>query len=263
MVKGISKLIVADMPLAEFFKRSKAAGYDTVELSINKEGELTLSVTDEKIREINALSGEYGLPIASIVQLQCTGNLLDGGEQQKTGVAETIRGLEIADALNARCTLHTLGRIRRDLFYDAAYENAVASLKAIAPEAKRVNVTLAVEFVWNGFLFSPLEMRRLLDEVGSEYVGFYFDPGNMAVYQYPEHWVRILAKHIRMVHMKDWRGGPLNGGWPALLKGEVNFPGVMAELRAAGYDGPLISEVETGEASLEETAEAIAKIINM
>jgi len=117
--------------------------------------------------------------------------------------------------------------------------------------------------VWNGFAFSPLEMRRLLEEVGSARIGFYFDPGNMAVFQRPEHWVRILGQHIRMVHLKDWKGSALNGGWPALLKGDVDFPAVMRELRTIGYDGPLISEVSLDEASLEETCNSIKAIMNM
>lgn len=263
MVKGISKLILPELPLSEFFEKAKAAGYEAVELSVGKEGEITLGITDEKIKEINGLSEQYGLPIVSVVHHQCTGNLLDSGDMQKKSVEETIKGLEIAGALGAKCTLHTLGRLNKDLYYDKAYENTVASLKMIAPEAKRLGVVLAVEFIWNGFLFSPLEMKALLDEVDGEYVGFYFDPGNMAVYHFPEHWVRILAKYVRMVHMKDWRGNALNGCWPALLKGDVNFAAVMRELRAAGYDGPLISEVDPREATLEETAESIAKIIKM
>ena len=261
MVKGLSKLVLPNATLAEFFTQAEAAGYDAVELALEKEGELTLSSPREKIDEILKLTKKHGLPIVSVVQLQCTGNLLADGEEQDRSVAETVAGLEITAALGAKCVLHTLGRVTREICYDKAYENAAASLKRVAPEAARLGVNFAVEFVWNGFLFSPLEMKRLLDEVGSKSVGFYFDPGNMAVFQYPEHWARILGGHIMMVHMKDWRGNALDGGWPALLKGEVDFSAVMAELRRVGYNGPLISEVETGEASIEETAMTITKIM--
>ncbi|MEZ4621441.1 MAG: TIM barrel protein [Caldilineaceae bacterium] len=115
-------------------------------------------------------------------------------------------GLQIAAGLGIGCTLHTLGRLRPDLYYDDAYRNGVRSLQAIAETAEALGVALAVEFVWNGFLFSPLEMRHFLDEVGSPQIGFYFDPGNMAVFQYPHHWVCIVGDHIKMVHLKDWQG---------------------------------------------------------
>lgn len=110
-------------------------------------------------------------------------------------------------------------------------------------------------------MFSPLEMAHFLDEVGSTRVGFYFDPGNMAVFQYPQHWVRILGRRIKLVHLKDWAGNALSGGWTPLLEGNVDFAAVMAELRAAGYDGPLTGEVEPHLAPLEKTADAIRRIM--
>jgi hexulose-6-phosphate isomerase len=192
-----------------------------------------------------------------------TGSLLDAGEAQKTGIAETIAGLRTAAALGAGCALHTLGRLRPDLYYDDAYRNGVASLEELAKTAAEVKVAIAVEFVWNGFLFSPLEMKRFLDEVGSEYVGFYLDPGNMAVFQFPHHWARILGSHIRMVHLKDWKGRALKGEWTPLLEGEVDFAAVMKELRAAGYDGPLVSEVSPKLAPYDQTVPAMRKIAAM
>jgi sugar phosphate isomerase/epimerase len=75
--------------------------------------------------------------------------------------------------------------------------------------------------------------------------------------------VRALGKRIFHVHLKDWKGRALNGEWTALLQGEVNFPVVMRELRQAGYQGPLVSEVSPSLASLEDTAAAMRKIAAM
>ena len=191
----------------------------------------------------------------------CTGNLLDSGDNRKRSVDQTVAGLQTAAALNVACTLHTLGTLRADLYYDDAYANAVTSLKEIAVTAQELKISVAVEFVWNGFLFSPMEMRNFLDEIDSPFIGFYFDPGNMAVFNFPQHWVRITAPHIKMVHLKDWRGGALNGEWTALLDGDVDFPAIMQELRAARYDGPLISEVSLGDASPQATVDAIRRIM--
>jgi len=263
MQTGISKIILPKLTLAEFFKEASETGYETVELCLEKEGEFTLGNLDTSAKQINDLSKQYNLPVVSVVHWQCTGNLLACGDSRKTGVEETIKGLHAADAVGAKCTLHTMGSLLPEVCYDEAYENAVTSLKEIAVTAEKTGVILAVEFIWNGFAFSPLEMKHLLDDVGSEYVGFYFDPGNMAVFHYPQHWVRILGKYVKMVHMKDWKGNALNGTWPALLSGDLDFPVIVRELRAIGYDGPMISEVETGEASLEESLASIKKIISM
>ena len=263
MQVGISQLVVSDGSIGDFLTRAAAAGYEAVELVMKQSGELSPNTAEADLRRIAEQAAAAGLQLASMCHGHVTGNLLDGGEAQRTGIDETVTGLEHAAVMGIRCTLHTLGRLRPDLYYDDAYRNAVASLTEIAPTAERLDVAVAIEFVWNGFLFSPLEMKRLLDEVGSPHVGFYFDPGNMAVFQYPHHWVRILGAHVKMVHLKDWKGGALNGSWPPLLEGEVDYVAMMAELRAIGYDGPMISEVPPADAPIEDTAEAIRKIIAM
>lgn len=274
MKVGISEIILPDLTLEAFFAEAARAGYETVELVVGGNMPLQLHNKEELIPEINRLSEKYHLPVASLVQWQCTGNLLASGEAQETSIRQTCEALEIAERIGAKASLHTLGVLTPDLYYEDAYQNAVDSLKKIAPTAEKTGVALAVEFVWNGFLFSPLEMRRLLEEVGSDYVGFYFDPGNMAIYQYPHHWVRALGRHIKAMHMKDWEGHVVDGGWmkvkkgnvldgqwTPLLEGKVDLVVLMEELRAAGYDGAMINEVETALAPVEETAKAIRKII--
>lgn len=264
MKVGISEIVLPELTMGDFFQRSSAAGYEVVEICLGGEkSPLQLHTKETLIPEINSLSRQYNLPVASLVHWQCTGNLLASGSGQRMSIEQTCEGLEIARKVGAKCTLHTLGAMTPDLCYDEAYENAVYSLKEIAKTAEKTGVAVAVEFMWNGFLFSPLEMKRFLEEIGSEFIGFYFDPGNMAVFQYPQHWARILGKYVKMVHMKDWEGNALNGGWPGLLEGSLDFKRIMSELRRAGYDGPLISEVDVASASIEKTAEAIRKIITM
>lgn len=263
MKVGISHLIEGGKPLEIFFKESANAGYEVVELCVRREGELTPKTSSETLKNIRKSASDNNLSIDSVCHSHCTGNLLASGDSQERGIEETKVGLQIAAELGAYCTLHTLGGLNPDLYYDVAYKNGVESLKALTPTAEKLKVAIAFEFVWNGFLFSPLEVRNFLKEVGSDFVGFYFDPGNMAVFQYPQHWVRILGPYIKMVHMKDWKGNALNGGWPALLEGNLNFSVIMKELAASGYNGPLISEVPASLAPISTTAESIRKIIKM
>lgn len=263
MQVGISQLVLADVSMSEFIKQSAAAGYEVVELCMRREGDLTPETSNDDLQSIAAQIRVAGMEPVSMTHSQCTGNLLESGDSQRTAIDETCRGLEAAATMGIGCTLHTLGQLSPDLYYDDAYKNGVASLRKIAKTAEAVNVKLAVEFIWNGFLFSPLEMRRFLDEVGSDHIGFYFDPGNMAVMQYPHHWVRIVGPHIKMVHLKDWKGSALDGGWTPLLEGNVDYAAINRELRALGYDGPMISEVSSSDAPLDITSQAIRKIIAM
>lgn len=263
MQVGISQLIAGDLALAEFFQQAAVAGYEVVEICMRRQGELTLASTPDQMVQIVADAAAHGLAVVSMTHSHCTGNLLDSGAPQQTSIDETKAGLRAAASMDIGCTLHTLGSLRPDLYYDDAYRNAVQALQQIAETAEQVKVALALEFVWNGFLFSPLEMKHFLDEVGSPYIGFYFDPGNMAVFQYPHHWVRIVGNHIKMVHLKDWKGRALNGGWTALQEGAVDYVAMNRELRAIGYDGPMISEVPADLASFADTAAAIRKIIRL
>lgn len=263
MQVGISQLVARDLSMDDFLQQAAQSGYEVAELCLQQQGDLTPASTPAALAQIVETAAAHNLTLVSMTHSHCTGNLLDSGEAQQTSIAETNAGLQIAAELGVHCTLHTLGRLQPDLYYDDAYRNGVRSLQAIAETAEQLNVALAVEFVWNGFLFSPLEMKHFLDEVGSPYIGFYFDPGNMAVFQYPHHWVRIVGQHLKMVHLKDWQGRALNGSWPALLKGEIDYVAMNRELRAIGYDGPMISEVPPDVASFVETAAAIRQIIAM
>jgi hexulose-6-phosphate isomerase len=102
-----------------------------------------------------------------------------------------------------------------------------------------------VENVWNKFLLSPLEMARFLDEIGSPFVGAYFDAGNVLVHGYPQHWIRILGARIRKVHVKDFRTsiGSI-AGFCNPLQGDVPWNEVRIALDEIGYGGPVTAEVE-------------------
>lgn len=263
MKPGITQFVQPNSEPVAFIQEAAASGYEAVELVSRQGKPLSPTASDALLAEIRNAAAAAGIEIDSLAISHVTGAFLEAGEPQELAIAQITHGLEIAAKLGARCTLITLGRVTPANYYEDAYNAAVAGLKRLAVECERTGVDIAIEFVWNGFLFSPLEFRRLLEEVGSSRIGFYFDPGNMAVFQQPQHWVRALGKHTKRVHLKDWKGNALSGGWTALLEGSVDFPVVMAELRAAGFDGSLTSEVETSLASLPDTAAAIRKIIAM
>jgi hexulose-6-phosphate isomerase len=183
-------------------------------------------------------------------------------DARRAASLDTVRRcVDVAAGLGVDTILLTLGSLPADLYYNEAYANALQSMHRLAPHAEARGVSLAIEYVWNWFLLSPMEFARFCDECASPRIGFYFDPGNMTIFGHAEHWARICGPYIQKVHMKDFRR---NGAqWPPLLEGDVNFPAVMSELRKAGYAGPLISEVGPDTATLAETAQAIRQIMAM
>lgn len=260
MQVGITQCAMWNSTLAEFLPAVGKAGYEVVELIVRAQGELTPALDEAGVRAIQEQARQAGVAIHSLAMLHLSEAPIDSGAKRAKAVEEIRAGLRLAAAMGVSKTLLTMGRLRPDLYYQDAYTNGIAAMRQAASTAEELGIDIGIEFVWNGFLFSPLEMRRFLDEVGSPRIGFYFDPGNMAVFQYPTHWIRANAPHLKGVHLKDWKGNALSGGWTALLAGAVDFPAVMRELRDAGWTGPLISEVETNLAPLDQTAQAIRKI---
>jgi hexulose-6-phosphate isomerase len=110
-----------------------------------------------------------------------------------------------------------------------------------------------------------MEFRDVLDHLGSQYIGCYFDTGNVVLYGYPEQWIRILGRRIKKIHFKDFKidHSTRQYDWTQLMQGAVDWPAVMREIRAIGYDDYVITEV-CGERSVyEETCRLMDNILTM
>ena len=254
MKKGINIWsFPAGMSIEDCMKLAAKTGYDSIELSLDATGPLSLESSDEEIVYFKNLAKELGIEISSLATGLYWGTPLtsdDPAIRQKA--KDTVRfQLKAAKLLGCDAILVVAGCVGADFIencpvtpYDVAYDRALETLKELAPDAEKAGVTIALENVWNKFLLSPLETRDFIDKIGSDYVKMYFDIGNVLVTGYPQHWVKILGKRIARVHVKDFRTivGNING-FVDLLSGDVNFPEVMKELRACGYDGYLTAEM--------------------
>ena len=263
MKVGLSCIITPrEWTFDELLEKSKAAGYEALELVITDEGEITLDTPASELQKLAGRAADAGLELSSICPAfsKSQKDFMTSDWQVRKQSLDTVkRCLDIAKALGIDTVLLTLGGLPADLFYNVAYANALQSMQKVAPYAEDLDVNLAIEYVWNRFLLSPMEFARFCDECASPKVGLFFDTGNMVIQGYPEHWVRICGKHLMKVHFKDFtRDG---AQWPPLLEGDVDFPAVMTELKKIGYKDALLSEVDPGIASLEETAVAIRQIM--
>jgi len=132
----------------------------------------------------------------------------------------------------------------KPISYDVVYERSLKVMRELAPHAENYRVAIGVENVWNKFLLSPLEMRDFVDRVGSDYIGVYFDVGNILLFGFPEQWIRILGKRIKKIHLKDFKKsiGTVNG-FCDLTEGDVNWKEVIKALKEVGYDSYLTAEI--------------------
>lgn len=254
MKKGINVWsFPAGMSQADCIRLAAAAGFDSIELSLDEKGELSPESTEEQIVALRTLAQEEGIAISSLATGLYWANPLTHDDPAVRERAKNIVRFQIkaAKLLGADAILVVPGCVNArfiddcpEMPYDVVYDRALAAMQELKADAEAAGVVIALENVWNKFLLSPLEMRDFIDKIGSEYVKVYYDVGNTQFIGFPQHWIRILGSRISRIHIKDFKEavGTLDGFCP-LLEGDVNFPAVMQALRETGYDGPITAEI--------------------
>ncbi len=275
MKKGISIWSFAEPDLRKCMELAKDAGYDGLELALDEHGLVSMDSTEEDLAKVKAMAEEVGIELYSVAcGLYWTYNYTSANTENVARAKEiTKKQLWVASKLGCDTILVVPGAVEvafdpgEVVEYDVAYNRALEALRELAPVAEELKVSIGVENVWNRFLLSPMEMADFIDKVGNDYVGAYFDVGNVLFSGYPEHWIKILNKRIKKVHFKDYRrkAGDLHG-FVDLLAGDVNWPAVMAQFASIGYDGWVSAEMlppytHYPEAILYNTSFAMDKIL--
>ena len=241
------------MSLKDCMELAKKAGFDAIELAVAEKGELSLDSTRKDVEEIVQEAKEVGVELSSLATGLFWDYSLSSSDDEVRDKARGIirKMLELASYLGVDTILVVPGAV--DVFfkpeaevvpYDLACERSFESLQDWLPTAEKYKVNINIENVWNKFLLSPLEMRDFIDKLDSDYLGAYFDVGNILLTGYPEHWIRILGKRIKKIHIKDFKGaiGNING-FCNLLEGDVNWTEVMKALREIGYTDYITAEM--------------------
>ncbi|MCM3634291.1 sugar phosphate isomerase/epimerase family protein [Paenibacillus camelliae] len=257
MKKGINIWsFPADMSIAQCITTAKAAGFDGIELALNEQGELGLSATEKNIREISSRLEDAQLEIAGLATGLYWDYSMTSDSAETRNKAKDIckKQLEVAAQLKVDAILVIPGAVGVDFIpscevinYEVAYDRALSAIDELSVVAEQYGVSIAIENVWNKFLLSPLELKQFIDQIGSEYVGSYFDVGNVVHSGYPEHWIEVLGARIKKVHFKDYRrqAGGLHG-FVDLLAGDVDYPAVVGALQRINYNNYVTAEMIPG-----------------
>ena len=246
--KGIRDGCFGDsLTLEEKFKLGAATGFDGMEISLPEEGEYSLESSDSKLAEIKDMSESSGLALPSMGGgIPWDYPLTDPDKAvREQGMEAMRRTIDIAANLGVDSLLVITARVEEGVSYKDAWNVSQAALGELVPQAEDKGVHLLIENVWNNFLYSPIEMARYIDEAESDYVGAYFDCGNVVAFGYPEHWIEVLGSRIGKVHIKDYIRSRRNyDGFCPLLEGDVDWKLVMPALKDAGYDDWATLEVD-------------------
>ena len=245
-VKKAIKLhsVEGDYTTLEKFALLKEIGFDGVELSSPNE------LSREEVLEARE---KTGLPIHGVVNSVHWDKPLSDPDPRVR--EESLEGMRIAladaEAYGASTVLLVPAVVNEDIAYDKAYERSQAEIHKVLPAAKRHGVKIALENVWNNFLLSPLEYARYIDEFDSEWIGAYFDIGNIANYGWPDQWIRILDDRILKLDVKGYsravrdEEGP-RAGFSKIGQGDIDWEAVTEALDDIGYEGWATAEVPGG-----------------
>jgi hexulose-6-phosphate isomerase len=250
-------------PLLKLLDPLKKAGFDGIQLGVAQPpNELTLRSTDADVTKLAKACRDAGIEPHSIYG-GITFFREDEGDR-KRGLEDANRVLEIAAGLGAKTILIHPGQLGTSLPYDDCWKYALDGLNALKAKAEATHLRLGLENVWNKFLMSPLEFRRITEEVNSTAVGIWFDIGNVVAFGFPEQWLRLLgAKHLVGLHIKDFKRGPGDhfgtyDGFVPLFHGSVNWSAVMRQLAELKVEDYLVTEVSLGRQPLNDALKELS-----
>ncbi len=275
MKKGINAWSVGkDTNFEDMFAQLKAAGFEGVELNIDKEGasahSLTMNTTEDELLAIRALGEKYELPITSLSTSNPLGGTSGNRELWDKQKEVILKQIEFAKILGAKGILTVPGGMHTGMSLKASRETSIEFYKSIKADVEASGIIVGLENVWNGFFLSPFDAKTMIDEIGSSAIGMYFDVGNVVAFSEPEDWIDILGERIKFVHVKDYLRNirTLKGGqFVGVNNGSANWEKVALGLQNIGYDAYLTAEVSRSDPEMEYadfyklTANQIGEII--
>jgi sugar phosphate isomerase/epimerase len=128
---------------------------------------------------------------------------------------------------------------------DSLYHETVETFRDVIGYLKKNGQ----QFLYETGTETPVTLLRVIEDVGLDNQGINLDTANFVLYgkANPVDALEILGPHVTNTHMKDGLY-PTNthdlGKEAEIPHGAVDFPGIVAGLRKANYQGPLIIERE-------------------
>jgi sugar phosphate isomerase/epimerase len=189
---------------------------------------------------IAAVSGTYNMihpdPAVRAIGLRRLAVLIDNATAMGTGMITLCTGTRDPD---------DQWRHHPDNASPAAWRDLLDEMTRACALAEPAGIKLGIEPELANVIDGATRARSLIDTLQSPALAIVLDPANLfEVCALPvqrdtlSHAVDLLADRIGMAHAKD---RDPTGGFATAGKGVVDFPHFLARLRAAGFDGDLVT----------------------
>jgi len=168
------------------------------------------------------------------------------GEEQLSAM---LRAAKVVGSPVVRCFLGTQAERLGPIPIQQHVEECVRTLKTVAPLARDLGVKIAVEN-HGGIDLLARELRALVEEAGTDYVGVCLDTGNPAYAgEDPVVSAEVLAPYTVSSHVRDTRVWAVPDGamaqWVPLGQGNVDLRRIIQILAEQAPEAPVDLEIIT------------------
>lgn len=243
------------MSLRECLQLAKNAGFDAIELNYDLDNDLSPKSGAAEYRAIRKMADDIGIQISGLCSFLFWPYPLTSNDATKRErgielagkIAQAAHDLGVENVLVVPGAVHIPWRDDHEpVPNDVCDRRAKEAIGRLAKQAEKLKVSLNMENIFfNGYLMTPMEMNQFVDHFSSEYVRVHFDSGNIAMFQHAEHWVPILGKRTKNIHLKEFTKKGTDYSletFRPLLDGTTNWPALTDELDKTGYRGFLTFE---------------------
>jgi L-ribulose-5-phosphate 3-epimerase len=267
------------MNLRECLQLAKDAGFDGIELNYDLDNDLSPKSGTKEYQAIRRMADQIGIRISGLCSFlfwpyPLTSNdttKRDRGLELAGKIAQAAHDLGVENVLVVPGAVHIPWRNDHEpVPNDVCDQRAKEAVGKLAKQAEKLKVFLNMENIFfNGYLMTPMEMNGFVDTFGSEYIRVHFDTGNISMFQHAEHWVPILGKRTKNIHLKEFTKKGTDYSletFRPLLDGTTNWPAVTDALDKVGYRGFLTFEyfhpyAHYPEALIHQTSDSLDRIL--
>jgi len=259
LIKGISYLsfengLSNNESIDSALIQTQSNGFDALELSVSNEGVINTNLSESDCSAIRQKINDSGLFVDSIATGMSWGisPTSDDADVRQNSIKLHQDAIRVASHLDCKALLFVPGVVKSPISpeivrYDRALDRLREAINQMLPIAEDLDVDLCMENVWNGFFYSPIELRDFVDSFESDKLGVYLDIGNLIGYQqYPPHWIELLNSRIKRVQIKDFQE---NFDWTGsfsfcdLGAGDVPWKETVSALKSIQYNSTIIAEM--------------------
>ena len=259
MIKGISYLsfengLSNNESIDSALIQTQSNGFEALELSVSNEGVINTNLSESECSAIRQKINDSGVFVDSIATGMSWGisPTSDDVEVRKNSIKLHQDAIRVASYLDCKALLFVPGVVKSPISpeivrYDRALDRLREAINQMLPIAEELDVDLCMENVWNGFFYSPIELRDFVDSFESDKLGVYLDIGNLIGYQqHPPHWIELLNSRIKRVQIKDFQE---NFDWTGsfsfcdLGAGDVPWKETVSALKSIQYKSTIIAEM--------------------